>query len=81
MERERGERCRDWKEAAIELTTERYPQYQVDDPLSCLSFCPHFEPRRWVALCFSDTGLKSMDLVAHELRLLVETLRASGSYD
>ena len=27
-----GERCRDWKEAAMELTTERCPQYQVDDP-------------------------------------------------
>ena len=28
-----------------------------------------------------DQSLKSMDLVAHELRLLVETLRESGSHD
>ena len=36
-----GETCRVWKEAAMELTTERYPQHQVDDPLSCMSFRSH----------------------------------------
>ena len=79
-------RHREWREAVRKSTTEHYPQYPIDGPLSCLSLCTHFErhggsPSIWLAQWLRDKRLESTDRVAHELRVLVETLQTAGSYD
>ena len=81
-----GERHKDWRLVVYESTEERHADSPLEGPVSTLALAKHMlrcggDPRLWLATFLREKGIGASDRVAHELKVLTDTLQVAGCFD
>ena len=83
---EHGERWKDFRDAVRESSEEPFVDIPLEGTRTALHMARMMDrtagcPRRWLEQWLRDKHIETGDRVAHEMRVLTETLRTSACYD